>query len=34
MSAAGRVVSAEELLVKVWDDATDPFTSTVKTTAA
>jgi DNA-binding response OmpR family regulator len=30
--AAGRVVSAEELLERVWDDATDPFTTTVKTT--
>ncbi|HWD65975.1 MAG TPA: response regulator transcription factor [Solirubrobacteraceae bacterium] len=34
MAAEGRVVSAEELLVKVWDEATDPFTSTVKTTVA
>lgn len=34
MAAAGRVVSAEELLVKVWDEAADPFTSTVKTTVA
>ncbi|MFI5911993.1 response regulator transcription factor [Dactylosporangium sp. NPDC051541] len=32
LAAAGRVVSAEELLERVWDDATDPFTSTVKTT--
>jgi DNA-binding response OmpR family regulator len=32
LAAAGRVVSAEELLDRVWDDATDPFTSTVKTT--
>ncbi len=30
--ADGRVVSAEELLAKVWDEAADPFTSTVKTT--
>jgi DNA-binding response OmpR family regulator len=28
----GRVISAEELLTRVWDEATDPFTSTVKTT--
>lgn len=34
MAAGGRVVSAEELLVKVWDEAADPFTSTVKTTVA
>jgi DNA-binding response OmpR family regulator len=26
------VVSTEELLDRVWDDATDPFTTTVKTT--
>jgi DNA-binding response OmpR family regulator len=32
LAAAGRVVSAEELLDRVWDDATDPFTTTVKTT--
>ncbi len=29
---AGEVVSAEELLESVWDEATDPFTTTVKTT--
>ncbi len=34
MTADGRVVSAEELLAKVWDEAADPFTSTVKTTVA
>ena len=34
MAADGRVVSAEELLTKVWDEAADPFTSTVKTTVA
>lgn len=34
LSADGRVVSAEELLAKVWDEAADPFTSTVKTTVA
>jgi DNA-binding response OmpR family regulator len=32
LSAPGRVVSAEELLDRVWDHATDPFTTTVKTT--
>lgn len=32
LAADGRVVSAEELLAQVWDDAADPFTSTVKTT--
>ncbi len=32
LAADGRVVSAEELLAKVWDEAADPFTSTVKTT--
>ena len=32
MAADGRVVSAEELLDKVWDEAVDPFTTTVKTT--
>ncbi|MGI5237816.1 response regulator transcription factor [Dactylosporangium sp. CA-139066] len=32
LAAAGRVVPAEELLERVWDDATDPFTTTVKTT--
>jgi DNA-binding response OmpR family regulator len=32
MAADGRVVSAEELLAQVWDEAADPFTSTVKTT--
>ena len=28
----GRVVSAEELLERVWDEDADPFTTTVKTT--
>jgi len=28
----GRVVSAEELLERAWDEAADPFTTTVKTT--
>jgi DNA-binding response OmpR family regulator len=32
LAAAGRVVSAEELLDRVWDSATDPFTTTVKAT--
>ena len=32
MGSGGRVVSAEELLDKVWDEAADPFTTTVKTT--
>jgi DNA-binding response OmpR family regulator len=32
LAAAGRVVSTEELLERVWDDATDPFTTTVNTT--
>ncbi len=32
MAREGRVVSAEELLDRVWDEAADPFTTTVKTT--
>jgi DNA-binding response OmpR family regulator len=32
LAAEGRVVSAEELLERVWDDGADPFTTTVKTT--
>jgi DNA-binding response OmpR family regulator len=32
LAAGDRVVSAEELLQRVWDEATDPFTTTVKTT--
>ena len=32
LAADGRPVAAEELLEKVWDEAADPFTSTVKTT--
>lgn len=32
LAAEGRVLSAEELLERVWDDAADPFTTTVKTT--
>jgi DNA-binding response OmpR family regulator len=32
LAAGGRVVSAEEMLERVWDEAADPFTTTVKTT--
>jgi DNA-binding response OmpR family regulator len=32
LAADGRPVSAEELLERAWDEAADPFTSTVKTT--
>jgi DNA-binding response OmpR family regulator len=32
LAADGRAVSAEELLARVWDEAANPFTSTVKTT--
>jgi DNA-binding response OmpR family regulator len=32
LAARGRVVSAEELLERVWDEAADPFTTTVKST--
>jgi DNA-binding response OmpR family regulator len=32
LAADGRVVSAEELLTRVWDEAANPFTTTVKTT--
>jgi DNA-binding response OmpR family regulator len=31
LGAQGRVVSAEELLERVWDEAADPFTTAVKT---
>ncbi|HEY0803448.1 MAG TPA: response regulator transcription factor [Pseudonocardiaceae bacterium] len=31
LSAGDRVVSAEELLERVWDEAADPFTTAVKT---
>jgi DNA-binding response OmpR family regulator len=34
LAADGRPVSAEELLAKVWDEAANPFTTTVKTTVA
>jgi DNA-binding response OmpR family regulator len=32
LSAQGRVVSPEELLARVWDEAADPFTGAVKIT--
>jgi DNA-binding response OmpR family regulator len=32
LASDGRLVSAEELLTRVWDEAADPFTTTVKTT--
>ena len=32
LAANGRPVPAEELLERVWDEAADPFTTTVKTT--
>jgi DNA-binding response OmpR family regulator len=32
LAADGRVVPAEELLEKAWDEAADPFTNTVKVT--
>ncbi|GIJ34765.1 response regulator transcription factor [Micromonospora sediminimaris] len=32
LTCGSRVVSAEELLDRVWDEATDPFTTTVKAT--
>jgi DNA-binding response OmpR family regulator len=32
LSADGRVVSTEDLLERVWDETTNPFTGTVKTT--
>ncbi|AGZ44416.1 response regulator transcription factor [Actinoplanes friuliensis] len=32
LAAQGRLVPAEELLEKVWDEAADPFTTAVKTT--
>lgn len=34
LAAQGRVVSAEELLERVWDEAADPFTTTVKKTVS
>ena len=32
LEVRGQVLSAEELLARVWDEAADPFTTTVKTT--
>ncbi|HTT50419.1 MAG TPA: response regulator transcription factor [Streptosporangiaceae bacterium] len=32
LASAGRAVPAEELLERAWDEAADPFTTTVKTT--
>jgi DNA-binding response OmpR family regulator len=32
LAAEGRVLSTEELLERVWDEAADPFTTAVKTT--
>ncbi len=32
LSSGDRLVSSEELLERVWDEAADPFTTTVKTT--
>jgi DNA-binding response OmpR family regulator len=32
LASCERVISSEELLDRVWDEATDPFTTTVKTT--
>jgi DNA-binding response OmpR family regulator len=32
MTAGGRIIAAEELLERVWDEAADPFTATVKVT--
>ncbi len=34
LSAQGSVVSTEQILEHVWDDATDPFTSTVRMTVS
>ncbi|MEV5719092.1 response regulator transcription factor [Amycolatopsis mediterranei] len=34
LAAEGRVVSAEELLERVWDEAADPFTNAVKITVS
>ena len=34
LAAQGRIVSAEELLERVWDEAADPFTSAVKITVS
>jgi len=32
LAAQGRLVSAEELLARVWDEAADPFSGAVKVT--
>ena len=32
LSSVGRIVSAEEMLERVWDDSADPFTNAVKVT--
>jgi len=32
LEADGAVISAEELLERAWDEAADPFTTTVKQT--
>ncbi len=32
LAAQGRIVSAEELLERVWDEEADPFTTAVKVT--
>ena len=34
LAAGGNVISAEELLTRVWDEAADPFTNTVKVTVS
>ncbi len=34
LAARGRVVSAEELLERVWDEAADPFSTSVKVTVS
>ncbi len=34
LAAGGRVVSAEELLERVWDENADPFTAAVKITVS
>ncbi|GAA3599257.1 hypothetical protein GCM10022419_098700 [Nonomuraea rosea] len=34
LAAKGRVVSAEELLERVWDESADPFTNAVKITVS
>ena len=34
MAADGRVVSAEELLERVWDEMADPFSTAVKVTVS